>query len=48
MNKIIKYWHFTPLNPLKGRIATKYDRMTFGATTPMMGQWVLNRYLSEN
>ncbi len=45
MNKIIKYWPFTPLYPLKGRIATKYDCMTFGAITPLRGQGVVKSVL---
>jgi len=45
MNKINKYWPFTTLFPFRGRIATKYDCMTFGAATSVRGQEFLKAVL---
>lgn len=45
MNKIIKYWPFTPFYPNKWKIATKHGCITFGAATSLRKLEVLKSVL---
>ena len=42
MKKIIMNLHFSPLNPLKGRIAFSRNRTKLVTSTPLGGQGVMN------
>jgi hypothetical protein len=46
MNKIIKYWPFTPAYSLMVRIATINNCNSFGAPTLLEGQEVLKSILN--
>jgi hypothetical protein len=46
MNKIIEYWPFTSLYPLKRRIATKNNCISFGAATILREQGALKSVLN--